>query len=293
MVEKHAMRQVRDRLRGTIFYPPLKALSAQRNQLRRSWREWQRWWWRVRWYRRMRHFYAQFLQPGDLAFDIGANVGTRTRVFLQLGARVVSVEPLKECARELYLSFYSNPNFHLVTKALGAGEGRAETFVHESHFLSSFSKSMLDALGNRYDGIKTVPNLRVDAWTETRKVGVTTFDALIARYGMPSFAKIDVDGFEAEVMHGLSQPLPALSFEFVPAYLEPALQSIDYLRRFGSMRLNYAIWEDFKWMLEEWVTPEEMIAILKRHEPEIDVTNGDVYVRFMDLQTGGKRGMKL
>lgn len=286
------MQQIKDRLRGTVLYPPLRALSAQRRQLTRSWRKVDWWWWHVCWYRRMRRFYAQFIKPGDLAFDVGANVGSRTRVFLQLGARVVAVEPLKECARELYLSYYNNPKFHLVNKALGATEGRAETFVHEAHCHSSFSKPMLDALASRYDGIKTVPNLRVDAWTETRTVGLTTFDALIAEHGLPSFAKIDVDGFEYEVMRGLSQPLPALSLEFVPAYLEPALQSIDYLRRFGPMRLNYVIEERFEWMLDEWVTPEEFIPILKWLEPDISISNGDVYVRFIDApQPGSKRGM--
>src|SRR4030095_1106868 len=43
--------------------------------------------------RRMAVFYRQFLHPGDLAFDIGAHVGNRIRVFRRIGARVVAVEP--------------------------------------------------------------------------------------------------------------------------------------------------------------------------------------------------------
>ena len=39
----------------------------------------------------MVRFYSQFVAPGDVCFDVGANVGNRTRVFLALGATVVAV----------------------------------------------------------------------------------------------------------------------------------------------------------------------------------------------------------
>ena len=48
--------------------------------------------------RRLTQFYAQFIQPGDLCFDIGAHVGSRLRAWTPLGARIVAVG---EEAREL------------------------------------------------------------------------------------------------------------------------------------------------------------------------------------------------
>ena len=36
-------------------------------------------------------FYRQFVTEGDLCFDVGANVGRRTRTFLKLKAKVVAV----------------------------------------------------------------------------------------------------------------------------------------------------------------------------------------------------------
>jgi hypothetical protein len=47
-------------------------------------------------------FFARFLKPGDLAFDIGAHVGDRTAAFRRLGARAVAVEPQPPLARALY-----------------------------------------------------------------------------------------------------------------------------------------------------------------------------------------------
>ena len=43
------------------------------------------------------NFYGVFLLPGDLCFDIGANLGNRTRCFRHLGCEVVSVEPQTFC----------------------------------------------------------------------------------------------------------------------------------------------------------------------------------------------------
>ena len=43
--------------------------------------------------RRLSRFYAPFIRPGDLCFDVGAHVGNRVAAWRRLGARVVAVEP--------------------------------------------------------------------------------------------------------------------------------------------------------------------------------------------------------
>ena len=53
-------------------------------------------------------------------------------------------------------------------------------------------------------------------WADHAVVPVTTLDALIDRYGLPAFCKIDVEGFEEAVVRGLSRPIPSVSFEFTP-----------------------------------------------------------------------------
>lgn len=54
-------------------------------------------------------FYKQWIKPGDLVFDIGANIGNRTRVFADIGARVVAVEPLPHCYWALRWMFKFRP----------------------------------------------------------------------------------------------------------------------------------------------------------------------------------------
>jgi FkbM family methyltransferase len=257
-------------LRGTIFCPPLKTLATLRQ---RFWR----WQWSERRARKMRHFYAQFIQPGDLVFDVGANMGSRTRVFLELGAKVVAVEPQKKCVRILFLTFHANPNFHLVNKALGAAEGKGEMYISNISLTTSLSRVWIQAVKpDRYRGI---------TWPTSQQVSVTTLDALIQEYGIPSYVKIDAECFEHEILRGLSSPLLALSLEFLPAYLEPALQSIAYLKRFDPIRLNYTLGERFTWMLKEWVTPDEMISILETYRTSEEFKDGEVYARLMNTRS--------
>ena len=55
---------------------------------------------------RMRAHFSQFICPGELVFDIGANTGHLTQVFLSLGARVVCVEPHPDCVKALKKKFW-------------------------------------------------------------------------------------------------------------------------------------------------------------------------------------------
>src|SRR5260221_39751 len=58
----------------------------------------------IRQSRRMQEFYSSLLPDGALVFDVGANVGTMTRVFSSLGARILAVEPNPDCVRRIELT---------------------------------------------------------------------------------------------------------------------------------------------------------------------------------------------
>src|SRR5919199_584580 len=81
--------------------------------------------------RRMRALYRAFLQPGDLAFDVGAHVGSRTLAFASIGARVIAVEPVPAAMRVLRLLYGWNSKGTLVQAAVGATAGEAEMLISE------------------------------------------------------------------------------------------------------------------------------------------------------------------
>jgi FkbM family methyltransferase len=153
--------------------------------------------WRFRLGRR--EFFRQFVAPGDLVFDIGANKGEYTEMLLELGARVVAVEPEPTIARRTKQRF---PQARLVTAAAGPARGRARLRINRHPALASLSE--------RWITVATP-----DDWTgEEIDVPVVTLDQLIEEHGYPAFVKIDVEGYEAEVLTGLSEPLPQLWFEY-------------------------------------------------------------------------------
>jgi len=223
--------------------------------------------------RRARAFYRQFIAPGDLCFDIGAHLGDRTAHFLKLGARVVAVEPQPLLLRALARRFGREPRVSLVPAALGATSGRAELAVDPMNpTVATLSPDFIAEAGRSH-------GFRRTRWRERVEVEVVTLDALIAAHGVPTFCKIDVEGYEHAVLAGLTRPLPALSLEYLPAAIGPALMSIALLDRLSTYRFNRSRGESMRFVEPRWVGAAEIAAELKRVPPEEGA--GDVYA-FLD-----------
>lgn len=222
-------------------------------------------------HRRMVAFYRQFLGPGDLAFDVGAHVGSRVRAWRKLGARVVAVEPQPDCVRVLRLLFDRDPQVVLVTDALGAEPGRAQLGVSTA---TPTVSSM--AAGWRDDVAHDASFARV-RWDRTVDVTVTTLDALVAEHGEPAFCKVDVEGFELDVLAGLSKPVRALSFEYLPPAHDAALAVLARVEELGDYRYNYSPVETLTWASPEWLDADGLRALLDRYRPL--GRSGDVYAR--------------
>jgi FkbM family methyltransferase len=205
---------------------------------------------------RERAFYASFLPPCPLIFDIGANDGHKTEAFLSLAREVVACEPDSANFRTLELRFARRrQRVHLEQKALGATTGTLAMQVH--HPGSAFN-----TLNPKFRDITQADNIErwneKIAFTATTDVPVTTLDALIAQYGRPAFIKIDVEGYELEVIKGLSQPVPFLSLECLyPEFMGELRESRALLRRLDpGIQYNISVGERIIW--DRWLSDEEM-----------------------------------
>lgn len=218
---------------------------------------------------KLRRLYRPFLQPGDLAFDIGAHVGNRTRIWAGLGARVVAIEPQADLATWLRWQFKGRDDITVVETALAANPGVASMHVDPANpTVTTLSRDWIDQV-TQGEGFESV------AWKPPVEIEATTFDRLIQTHGTPVFCKIDVEGFEAEVLKGLSQPIKALSLEFLPAAIEVAIEAIDLLEALGHYRYNVSFGEGMAFDLSDWQSADRMRDWLAKQRG--GRRSGDVY----------------
>ena len=232
---------------------------------------------RVRTRREAMDLYRQFIAPGDLCFDLGANVGDVSEAMLALGARVVALEPQSESVQALQMRFAGNASFRVIPKAVAAKTGTAKLLVCESSDCSSLSAEFVEAV-SRSGRL----NLDLCRWNEERDIETTTLDNLVQEFGVPAFVKIDVEGLEDEVLRGCSRRLPCLSFEFTPERLAPALACIEMLNNLGPVEFNYTIEGRKQLQRPSWASGDELATKLAVTKFRVElVPPGDVYARFM------------
>jgi FkbM family methyltransferase len=213
--------------------------------------------------------YARFVKPGDLVFDVGSHVGDRIAAFRRLGARVVACEPNPALVKTLRLIYGRDANVTIEPVAVGSAAGEIELKINvDNPTVSTASRDFVKAS-------QGAPGWEGQNWDKSVKVPMTTLDALIARHGLPAFIKIDVEGFEAEALAGLTQPVAALSFEFTTIQRDVAQACIARCPALGYVRYNAALGESQTLVHDAWQSAEAVGRWLDGLPAEAN--SGDVY----------------
>lgn len=221
--------------------------------------------------RRLKRFYKKFLSPGNLGFDIGAHLGNRANAWEALGARVVAVEPQPYLCQNMKRRFRDKEAITIVQKAIGAESGKQKMFISNLH--PTVSSMAVDWM----EEVRQMTSFQGVQWDDEVEVEVITLDRLIENYGVPDFCKIDVEGYEYEVLQGLNYPVPALSFEYLPATIADAQACIRLLEKIGNYQYNLSILEKHSFFFGEWLDHSTMIKALEKFRE--DKRPGDIYAR--------------
>ena len=197
------------------------------------------------------HDVGQCLLPGDVVFDVGANFGDKTAAMLTRGVKVISVEPQPSCVAVLNGRYAQNPNVVIIPKGLGGRVGILEMSINnKSPALSTFSPEWMTG------------RFKTEVWDQKVDIAITTLDNLVHEFGSPRYLKIDVEGFEYEVITGLSKRVGIVSFEFTNEFWANAEKFMKYLDNLGYRKFNFSLGERTEFALDQWVSMAQLSAVL-------------------------------
>jgi FkbM family methyltransferase len=209
--------------------------------------------------KRRRNFYSQFITAGDLVFDVGANLGNYAEAFCALRAVVVAIEPDPRNLAVLHKRL-KGKLVHIEPCAIGRNNGTAELYISDRNDVSTLSAQWVENTEAKWEG--------------KVQVQVRTLDSLASQYGIPSYVKVDAEGFDYEVLCGMSFEPSMLSFEFLPADLTVAKQCISALEK---RSFNFVVEEQFTFHLSTWVNASEVLRVLSALP--CGTMYGDVFAR--------------
>jgi FkbM family methyltransferase len=219
--------------------------------------------------RRMTALYSRFVRPGDLVFDVGSHVGDRVDAFLQLGCRVVAIEP-QPAVLALLRTLY-RPRRDVAIEPIALGDAQGELELH----LNLPNPTVATGSPAFIASAEGAPGWAGQRWSARTRVPLTTLDALVARHGRPAFVKIDVEGLEDRVLTGLTAPVPALSFEFTTIQREVALAGLRRCAALGAYRFDATLGEGHALVHGRWLEADAIADWLGSLPAEAN--SGDVH----------------
>lgn len=206
------------------------------------------------------------LLPGDLVFDVGANLGDKTAAYLSRGARVIAIEPQFAMIAQLQDRFGKRGDVTVLEVGLSDAVGELQMSVNSA--VPAISTFMEEWKFGRFSGQK---------WDQVATVPVTTLDILIKEYGSPRFIKIDVEGFEETVVKGLTKRSGCISIEYTAEFIHKTENVIKSLSDLGYTNFNFSKGDNDFFELESWISADAIVHHLRSYSVEYDLAFGDVY----------------
>ena len=213
------------------------------------------------------HDIVKLLNSGDLLFDVGAHIGDKSQQFLNKKRKVIMIEPLPKCVEELKSKFKDYKNIEILQKALGKKKGNTTLMIN----------SKVPTLSTMSDHWKK-GRFSNQIWDTKILVEMTTLDELIKAYGLPSYIKIDVEGYELDVLMGLTQKAGIISFEFTSEFFDQTILCLNYLKKIGYKEYNFSIGERRKFFYN-WSNIDDLTNKLRKEIQKDKLLWGDIYCK--------------
>ena len=186
-----------------------------------------------------------------IAFDIGANIGQTVDELLPNYDKIICFEPNPNLVTIIKNKFFNNDKVTIEELGLSDKIETKKFNISNSHVVSTFSEDWIN--NSRFTNVYN--------WDTSIDVKTTTLDEVIDKYGIPYFIKIDVEGYEYEVLKGLTKLLENtyFAFEWAEEQYEIVNKTVKYLKELGYNNFSYT-YQDSLLTLEniEWGKWEDL-----------------------------------
>ncbi len=166
-----------------------------------------------------------------LIFDIGYNKGEFAQECFRLypDCKVVGVE----ANLSLIYNNQSTESMVLLHALASSGENQYEDFYIEPNQSGISTASTMFMKNSRFTKGSKNLNPNSARWSLKTKVKTLTIDDMVKTYGIPDLIKIDVEGYEYEVLRGLTQKQNKICFEWHEEEYDTLLKIIEHLQNLG------------------------------------------------------------
>ena len=185
-----------------------------------------------------------------LYFDIGCCIGRWIEANYSPDIMFVGIEPHKLQFKNCTEKFENKLNVKILNYLVADKFGVYDLYPYDE--ISTASKEWM-----------TKSRHRNVTWSAPYLVPSITLDYLIEMDGIPDYIKIDAEGFEYEVLKGLTQKVGMIAFEFVEEIPGAVWNCMKYLYDLGYVKFAWTKGDQYDYKPEKWTTYKDQVDEFK------------------------------
>lgn len=176
----------------------------------------------------------------QILFDIGANEGKYTDANMKNFDKYILVEAnhvLAEKLREKYRTYASV----YIVEAIASNKENEVFYISNANTISTSDPEWIQK--SRFSNNYT--------WTPVEGIKTVSVDTLIQEFGEPTLIKIDVEGYEYNVLQSLSKKVNMLCFEWAEEKKKEILLSLEYLNAHNYTKFHIQIEDKYDYSVKD------------------------------------------
>tara|TARA_A100001015_G_scaffold314803_1_gene425089 strand:- start:613 stop:1350 length:738 start_codon:yes stop_codon:yes gene_type:complete len=215
----------------------------------------------ISWLKEEYLFHKKFLDKESMIFDLGANLGDKTHIFLKFSKKVICYEP-------------ENKMFNILSHRF-----KTKRVVVNKKIISNKEKNLKFLIPKDNEAYSTINEKSLKQFKHISKNKIssqikksTTINKEITKFGKPNYIKIDCEGAEKKILENLNFKIKIISFELnLPYFYKDGKKILNYFSKKFNSKFNIRIHDEFKFKFKKNVNKKKCLDFLKRKKFTVEI----------------------